>query len=140
MAKRNEHSLEEIKALIIHAAEEIVIQDGFSAIKARKVASAIGYTVGSLYMVFTSLSDLVMQLNVRTWDALAAHLSQPDVKDQPVFLESLARDYLQFAHQNFNRWSYANMLCLPRVKRLFRRSIKPRLSIYFYPLRHILEP
>ena len=57
MAKRNEHSLEEIKALIIHAAEEIVIQDGFSAIKARKVASAIGYTVGSLYMVITSLSD-----------------------------------------------------------------------------------
>ena len=135
MAKRNEHSLEEIKALIIHAAEEIVIQDGFSAITARKVASAIGYTVGSLYMVFTSLSDLVMQLNVRTWDALAAHLSQPDVKDQPVFLESLARDYLQFAHQNFNRWSYALKYVVPtQSEETLQAEYQAKIEYLFLPV------
>ena len=76
-----------------------------------------------------------MQLNFRTWDALAAHLSQPDVKDQPVFLESLARDYLQFAHQNFNRWSYALKYVVPtQSEETLQAEYQAKIEYLFLPV------
>ena len=43
-------------------AERIVAEHGHSGLSARKVASAIGYTVGTLYLVFDNLDDLVLQV------------------------------------------------------------------------------
>ena len=76
MARRSEHSLEELKALVLDAAETIVIDEGFSELKVRKIAMEIGYTVGSIYMVFANMADLIMHINARTLDALAAQLEQ----------------------------------------------------------------
>jgi AcrR family transcriptional regulator len=104
MARRSEHSLEELKALILDAAETIVIEDGFSALKVRKIAVEIGYTVGSIYMVFENMADLIMHINARTLDAIAEQLEhvQDHRTEQPI--ETLARAYLSYASQNFNRW------------------------------------
>ena len=76
MARRSEHSLEELKALVLDAAETIVREEGFSGLKVRKIASEIGYTVGSIYMVFANMADLIMHINARTLDAIAAQLGQ----------------------------------------------------------------
>ena len=104
MARRSEHSLEEIKAMVLDAAETIVIEDSFSALKVRTIAREIGYTVGSIYMVFTNMADLVLHLNARTLDAIAVQLQQvQDGKaDEPI--EALALVYLTYAERNFNRW------------------------------------
>ena len=103
MARRSEHSLEEIKAMVLDAAESIVIEDGFSALKARTIAREIGYTVGSIYMVFTNMADLMMHINARTLDAIAAQLEQAqDSAVQPI--EALALSYLSYADRHFNRW------------------------------------
>jgi AcrR family transcriptional regulator len=104
MARRSEHSLEELKAMVLDAAETIVIEDGFSALKVRKIAVEIGYTVGSIYMVFTNMADLIMRLNARTLDAIATQLEQvQDCSTEPS-IETLAMTYLRYASQNFNRW------------------------------------
>ena len=104
MARRSEHSLEELKAMVLDAAEAIVIEDGFSALKVRKIALEIGYTVGSIYMVFTNMADLVMQVNARTLDAIAAQLEQVQDCRAEQTIEALAMTYLNYASQNFNRW------------------------------------
>ena len=104
MARRSEHSLEELKAMVLDAAESIIIEEGFSALKVRKIAVAIGYTVGSIYMVFANMADLVMHINARTLDAIAAQLEQVQDCSAEQSIESLAVTYFSYASQNFNRW------------------------------------
>ena len=104
MAKRSEHSLEELKALVLEASERIVIEEGFEALKVRRIATEIGYTVGSIYMAFKSMADLIMHINAKTLDAITAELKQiQDCNIEPS-IETLAIAYLGFASQNFNRW------------------------------------
>lgn len=104
MARRSEHSLEALKALVLDAAETIVIEEGFSALKARRVAVEIGYTVGSIYMVFANMADLIMHINARTLDNIAAQLEQVNEPAADQCIEELAQTYLSYARQNFNRW------------------------------------
>jgi AcrR family transcriptional regulator len=66
MARRSEHSRDEIKAMILEAAENIVREQGFSALKIRKISADIGYTVASVYMIFTNMDDLNTQIKTRT--------------------------------------------------------------------------
>ena len=104
MARRSEHSLEELKALILSAAETIVIEEGFSALKVRRIAMEIGYTVGSIYMVFTNMADLIMHINARTLDAIVVQLEQVQESSAESSIEAMASSYLRYASQNFNRW------------------------------------
>ena len=104
MARRSEHSLEELKAMVLDAAEKIVIEEGFSALKARKIALEIGYTVGSIYMVFANMADLIMHINARTLDAIAEQLEHVHERSPEQSIETLAMTYLSYASQNVNRW------------------------------------
>ena len=105
MARRSEHSLEELKALVLSAAETIVIEEGFSALKVRTIAMEIGYTVGSIYMVFTNMADLIMHINAGTLDAIATQLKQVQEEGSAEqSIQVLASSYLRYASQNFNRW------------------------------------
>jgi AcrR family transcriptional regulator len=104
MARRSEHSLEELKALVLSAAETIVIEEGFSALKVRTIAMEIGYTVGSIYMVFTNMADLIMHINAGTLDTIAVQLEQVKEGKAERSIETMASSYLRYASQNFNRW------------------------------------
>lgn len=104
MARRSEHSLEELKAMVLDAAEKIVIEEGFSALKVRKIALEIGYTVGSIYMVFANMADLIMHINARTLDAIAEQLEHVHEHSPEQSIETLAMTYLSYASQNVNRW------------------------------------
>ncbi len=104
MARRSEHSLEELKALVLSAAETIIIEEGFSALKVRRIAMEIGYTVGSIYMVFTNVADLIMHINAGTLDAIATQLEQVQEGSAEQSIETMASSYLRYASQNFNRW------------------------------------
>jgi hypothetical protein len=65
----------------------------------------IGYTVGSIYMVFANMADLVMHIKANTVDDLTEQLQQvPDCAPER-YIAELAKTYLKFASRNFNRWS-----------------------------------
>lgn len=104
MARRNKHSLEEIREMVLDAAEAIIINDGSSALTARKIAMNIGYTVGSIYMVFANMADLAMHIKANTVDDLTEQLQQVPACAPKQHIAELAKAYLQFANRNFNRW------------------------------------
>ena len=106
MARRSEHSQEEIKEMVLKAAEAIVIEEGFSELKVRKVAMEIGYTVGSIYMVFDNMADLIMHVKGQTLDDIFVQLKQQvtDEKAEKI-IEQLAKSYSTFAEQHYNRWN-----------------------------------
>jgi AcrR family transcriptional regulator len=107
MARRNDHSREEIHQMALDAAERIVVAEGYKGLSARKLAAAIDYTVGTLYLVFENLDDIVRQVNERTLDKLYAWLqARSGASTRPedaVF--ALARAYIAYAENDAPRWN-----------------------------------
>ncbi|WP_316368142.1 TetR/AcrR family transcriptional regulator [Candidatus Thiodiazotropha sp. CDECU1] len=106
MGRRGEHSKSEIECMALEAAEAIIEGEGYDGLSARKVASAIGYTVGSLYFVFRNLDELIQRINGRTLDQLYAvqvdALTHCRLPQQCVL--ALASVYIDFAARHPHRW------------------------------------
>lgn len=107
MGRRSDHSRDELKAMAIAAATEIVREQGLRSLTARGVAGRIGYSVGTLYNVFRDLDDLVVHLNGETLERLRAALPQgPESGESPRgVVEALALAYIAFAFQERELWS-----------------------------------
>jgi AcrR family transcriptional regulator len=109
MARRDKRSRDEIRQMAVEAAELIIAAEGYGALSARRVAAAIGYTVGTLYLVFENRHNLVLQINGRTLDKLHARLeaaASPDFRGNPEdALIALARAYIGYAEAEAPLWS-----------------------------------
>jgi len=105
MARRNKHSLDEIREMVLDAAKTIIINESHAALTARRIALEIGYTVGSIYMVFANMADLVMHINGDTVDDLTEQMRQVPHCAPEQYIADLAKTYVAFANRNFNRWS-----------------------------------
>jgi len=107
MARRSDHSREEIREMALSAAEQIVVEQGFKGLSARKIAAAIGYTVGTLYLVFQNLDDLILHINARTLDRLHARMTQSQTNsgDARDYLLQLGQVYIRFANDDPHRWA-----------------------------------
>lgn len=107
MARRSDHSREEIRTMALEAAEAILKRDGYKGLSARKVAAAIDYTVGTLYLVFENLDDLLLQVNGRTLDGmfewLQRHRQAPSAPERE--LHALAHAYIAYAEAETPRWN-----------------------------------
>jgi AcrR family transcriptional regulator len=105
MARRNEHSKEELKTLALDAVLVIAERDGPQVVSARKVAQEIGYAPGMLYHLFENIDDLILQANARTVSALTDDLVRATARqsaDKAVL--TMALRYLQLAQKNGRRW------------------------------------
>jgi AcrR family transcriptional regulator len=104
MARRSDHTRQELTELAIDAAVALVEKEGFAQFSARQVAADIGYTVGTLYNVFGSYDQLLLHVNARTldhwYDFLQARLKRG--RTEP--LRVLARGYVEYARTHYNRW------------------------------------
>ncbi|HID44223.1 MAG TPA: TetR/AcrR family transcriptional regulator [Chromatiaceae bacterium] len=106
MARRNDHSRDEIREMALAAAEKLVSAQGAKGLSARKVAAAIGYTVGTLYLVFDNLDDLILQINARTLDRLHDRMLEELArhKDPMERLLQLGHTYISFADEETHHW------------------------------------
>ena len=55
-------------------------------------------------MVFDNMADLVLHINARTLDHIAAQLEQTQYCAGASGIEAFAKTYLSYARQNLNRW------------------------------------
>lgn len=106
MGRRNDHSREEIRQMALNAGVALLQEQGIAALSARKIAARIDYTVGTLYLVFDNLDDLILQINLRTLELLREQIdnsidNQLSPLDQ---LKQMAGVYLDFARQYEDRW------------------------------------
>lgn len=104
MARRSDHTPEELKKLSIRKGLEIIDKNGLSAFSARKVAAAMGYTVGTLYHVFGSLDNFMLHLNGQILDDWYEDLSGGIRASRKDPLRYLAQAYIDFARQKNPRW------------------------------------
>jgi len=106
MGRRNDHSREEIKKMVIEAGKKIIVEEGFSNLGARKIARAIGYTVGTLYNVFDNYLDIVLNINAKTLDDIENHLGKSLVpgEEGAEAITTLGLSYVEYARENINLW------------------------------------
>ena len=106
MGRRNDHSRDEIRQLALQAAQQLVQEQGLRGLSARKIAAAIGYTVGSLYLVFDNLDDLILQLNAVTLDDLYQTIVDTAEQQQSAeaTIVAISHAYLDFAQKHRYRW------------------------------------
>jgi len=106
MARRNDHSREELCELALGAARDIAEAEGLRGLTARRIASRIGYSVGTLYNVFVNLDDLIVHLNGATLDQLHQTLDQGPRSGAPeATLRVLLAGYVRFTHERRNLWN-----------------------------------
>lgn len=106
MGRRSVHTPEELRELILSSATSLIEKGGLSALSAREIARAIGYSPGTLYNVFENLDDLVLTIEGRLLDRLTALLSESAAASEPkdrIF--RLAHTYLRFTHENPRLWN-----------------------------------
>lgn len=104
MARRSDHSKEQLMELAIQSGIELIEEQGFSHFSARAVANKMGYTVGTLYHVFGSLDEFVLHINAATLDMWYTSLERGLKRQKGDAIHYLAKAYLLFAHKNYQRW------------------------------------
>jgi AcrR family transcriptional regulator len=106
MARRSDHSREELYGMAMSAARDIVQQDGLRALTARGLATAIGYSPGTLYNLFQNLDELALHVNAATLDALHAAVSKDGRTGNPeADLNRMLGRYLTFLQENPALWT-----------------------------------
>lgn len=106
MARRSEHSREELRDLILGAAEQLIVEKGLGGLSARSIARRIGYTPGTIYLIFSNLDDVILNVNARTLDWLRVPMQAAVAEDAPATTQLLraARAYADFARGHPNLW------------------------------------
>ncbi|WP_157729734.1 TetR-like C-terminal domain-containing protein [Bacterioplanes sanyensis] len=112
MPRRKDHTHEQIRSLALDALLAHLQLGPLGDMSLRKLAQKIGYSPGTLINVFGSYDYLLLSVNARTLDQLAAALplqQTPDVDQaQPqqaiTQLLALAHSYLDFAQQHRYQW------------------------------------
>ena len=98
MGRRSSHTPQQIRALILDAAQEIIEAQGLAGLSAREIARRIGYSPGTIYNLFANLDDVVLNVEARVLDALDRRLcdvqGEGDSADDGDRLARLARAYL----------------------------------------------
>jgi AcrR family transcriptional regulator len=141
MGRRNEHTREEQRDMAVAAAEHILVKDGVAALSMRKVADAIGYTVGNLYLLFENQDDLLATINERTTDAIYAYLTDAAAaSDDPSRrLQKMAVAYVEFAQKYPHRWRLMFEHQLPPAM-VPRASADQRIQRMFELVESALKP
>ncbi|HEY7550770.1 MAG TPA: TetR/AcrR family transcriptional regulator [Hyphomicrobiaceae bacterium] len=109
MGRRSSHTPQQIRALILDAAQEIIEAQGLAGLSAREIARRIGYSPGTIYNIFANLDDVVLNVEARVLDGLDKRLSDvPDGSDgggADDRLIRIAQAYLAFTQEKPRLWN-----------------------------------
>ncbi len=87
-------------------ARDIVEAGGMQQLTVRRLAGRMGYSVGTVYNLFASIDEIVLQLHAHTLDALYDMLAAAPKGDDPEEnMRGLLGAYFRFTRENPNRWS-----------------------------------
>jgi AcrR family transcriptional regulator len=106
MARRSDHTRDELREMALQAAQRIISKQGLSGLSTRSVAARMGYSSGTLYQIFDDINDLIFQVNAMTLDRLAEHCADVDFNASPdEILQNLAGRYIEYVTDNPGRWN-----------------------------------
>jgi len=107
MGRRADHTREELAALVIEAASKIIAMGGPGALTMRAIATAIGYTAGSIYNAVGDVRQVLAEVNTQTLAALADSVEAGSAATAPPMDRVLrvADAYLEFVQSHPTLWA-----------------------------------
>jgi len=107
VARRREHTRDEMVALVTRAAEKLGARDGLRGITMRGLAAAVGYAPNSIYHSVGDIDTVILRLNARTLDRITRALGErlkPNLGSEDT-VYALAEGYMDFVAANHRLWS-----------------------------------
>ncbi|MGD9637656.1 MAG: TetR/AcrR family transcriptional regulator [Alphaproteobacteria bacterium] len=94
----------EIKDKTLCCAREFIINNGAKALTARKLAQENGYSVGTLYNLFNSLDDIVMNIAIGALSDLISNVTNSlmEIDEPELKLRTFSQELLRFIQTNPN--------------------------------------
>lgn len=108
MARRKDHSPEELKAWVISSVLEFLQHQASQTLSLRQVAKMVGYSPGTLINLFGSYAHLLLAVNAFTLDQISQRLEKKladtgNLSAQQQLL-LFAQEYLSFSQQHTFQW------------------------------------
>ena len=106
MGRRSTHTPDQLRELILDAAQAIIVANGLAGLSAREIARRIGYSPGTIYNMFENLDDVVLHVEARVLDALDQRIEEAmrvDATEDKVV--ALAESYLAFTSERPKLWN-----------------------------------
>lgn len=106
MARRQDHTPDELRGMICRAAEKIVAAEGVAALTARRLARDVGYAPGTIYNFYADMDALIVAVNEATLQRLHAYCQARLRRTRPDFtrVRRLAHAYIDFARTHELSW------------------------------------
>lgn len=106
MGRRSSHTPDQLRQLILDAAQQIIETNGLAGLSAREIARRIGYSPGTIYNMFQNLDDVVLHVEARVLDALDAAIATAMEDGGPEDkVTRLAETYLAFTSERPKLWN-----------------------------------
>ena len=143
MARRSDHTRDELKEMILETSWEIVKNHGFEGLSARNIAKKIGYAPGTIYNLFESMDDLYLDINSLTLDKLYDVLASTECRSEtstPIQnIKKMAHLYREFAKEYRPHWIMLFTQALPDGKQP-PAWYQEKIARLFEPLEYLLKP
>ena len=106
MAKRNDHTREQLIALTLNTVKDFLDENSYHELSLRKIANMIGYVPSTLVNVFGNYNLLLLHVVAQTLDELAQEATEvvASSDDYKTALYQLAHCYHDFAQKHPHRW------------------------------------
>jgi len=108
MARRKDHTPEELKAWVIRSVLEFLQRQPAQELSLRKVAKRVDYSPGTLINLFGSYAHLLLAVNAATLDQISGRLNKNLAASNELDAEQqlllFAQEYLAFARQHTFQW------------------------------------
>ncbi|MGH1537365.1 MAG: TetR/AcrR family transcriptional regulator [Gammaproteobacteria bacterium] len=106
MARRNDHTREELLDMALDKTEKLLAKKPMAAISARQIANEMGYTVGTLYTLYENVNDLFIHIYARTLDQLyqACIKGIKGIEDPLEKIRTCGYIYLTLAYKQPHVW------------------------------------
>lgn len=108
MARRSDHSRDELAALVLESARKIVTEEGTEAVTMRKIGGMIGYAPGSIYNAVGDLDAVLREVNAITLKDLAGQLDGVLADHKPGQIDcalKVAETYVDFVTHHPRLWA-----------------------------------
>ena len=108
MARRSDHSRDELATLVLDSARKIIMEGGVEAVTMRKVGAMIGYAPGSIYNAVGDLDAVLREVNAMTLRDLVIQLEETLARYRTGTIDCalmIAENYVDFVTRRPRLWA-----------------------------------
>lgn len=120
---RKDSDKTELREKILATAREIVLENGFAQLSIRKLAVAVGYAPGTIYLYFKNRDEITREICVRGFSELSEVMKPAaDATDPRERLAALLHAYADFGIKNPETYRLSFMEDLKFTEQMFRAA------------------